>query len=358
MLTLRQQAILKAVVEHYIAAAQPVPSEVLVREHGLGVSSATVRNDMVELEAEGYLYQPHTSAGRLPSDRGYRYFIEHLMEEREISPSEQLTVRHQFHQIALVREQWLQLAANLLARAVPAAAIVSAPQSLQCGVKHFEVLQIQDQLGLLVLVLQDGTVKQQLLQLPGDTMQADLSEATSRLNALFHNATRTDIAAAKHAYTYVEQFVVSSLLELMGQIDTVAGTELFRDGLIQLLDQPEFAQSQRALPLVSELERPRMLRELVGALGASSGVTVLIGSEHSWDWLEGCSLVFANYGIEGDLSGVVGVVGPTRMRYFVAVPTVRFLASLLSELLAELVGGERTATFGAHSGGSGATVST
>src|SRR5919199_4793195 len=179
----RKERILKAIVEDYIRHATPVASEALVREHRLAVSSATVRNEMAELEAEGFIFQPHTSAGRIPSERGYRYFVQRLMQEQHLPRSEQLTIRHQFHQVALYRDQWLQLGVAVLARAVRAAAIVSAPQVVVCRLKHVEALQMQDRLGLLVLVLQDGTVKQQLVTLPEGAAQNDLSTASNRLNA-------------------------------------------------------------------------------------------------------------------------------------------------------------------------------
>src|SRR5918998_1852089 len=136
----RQARVLKAIVEDHIRHAGPVASEALVREHALGVSSATVRNEMSELESMGYIYQPHTSAGRIPSEKGYRYFVQRLMEEERIPRAEQLTIRHQFHQVALMREEWLQLGAAVLARVAHAAAIVSAPVVSASRIKHFEML--------------------------------------------------------------------------------------------------------------------------------------------------------------------------------------------------------------------------
>jgi heat-inducible transcriptional repressor len=330
----RKERILKAIVEDYIRTASAVASETLVREHGLGVSSATVRNEMAELEAEGYIYQPHTSAGRIPSELGYRYFVHRLMEEQQIPPSEQLTIRHQFHQVALYRDRWLQLAAAVLARAVRAAAIVSAPQVVACRLKHVEALQMQERLGLLVLVLQDGTVKQQLITLPAGIEQHDLSAASNRLNMLFRGKSRREIVAASRdePFSDHEAFVLDALLQLMEQIDARDAVDVYHAGLVELLEQPEFARVERARTIVEVLERPHTLRALLPTV-PEAGVRVLIGSDNRWDWMRECAIVLARYGATGDVSGVIGVLGPLRLPYAVAIPAVRYVSQLMTELL-------------------------
>jgi heat-inducible transcriptional repressor len=334
----RQERILRAIVEDYIRDAAPVASEALVREHGLQVSSATVRNEMVELEAEGYIYQPHTSAGRIPTERGYRYFVQRLMREQHLPRAEQLTIRHQFHQVALFREQWLQLGAAVLARAVRAGAIVSAPQVAECRVKHVEALHMQDRLGLLVLVLQDGTVKQQLVTVPDGTTQEPLSVASNHLNALFAGKSRREIltAEAPEPLSSAGEFVRAALLDLMAQIDVRDAVNVYHDGMMQLLDQPEFARRERARAIVEVLERPQALRELLPEVPEANVVQILIGSENRWDWMRECAVVLTRYGEAGALTGVVGVVGPLRLSYNVAVPAVRYVSTIMTELLTDL----------------------
>jgi heat-inducible transcriptional repressor len=339
----RKERILKAVVEDYIRNAAPVASEALVRGHRLRVSSATVRNEMAELEAEGYIYQPHTSAGRIPSERGYRYFVQRLMEEQHIPRSEQLTIRHQFHQVALEREQWLQLAAAVLSRSVHAAGIVSSPQTTVCHVKHFEALLMQEGMGLLVLVLQDGTVKQQLVSLPEVTTQEDLSRSTNRLNTLFRGMSRKEIATTPGEYNASEELVLRAVLGLMAQIDAREAITVYHDGLVELLYQPEFSNLERARAIVEVLERPQTLRDLLPGMPQSDGVQVLIGSDNRWDWMRECAFVLARYGAAGELTGVVGVLGPLRLSYGLAIPAVRNVARIMTELLAD-AGGRRPAT--------------
>jgi heat-inducible transcriptional repressor len=339
----RQERVLKAIVEDYIRTVSPVASEALVREYGLGVSSATVRNEMAELESAGYITQPHTSAGRIPSEKGYRYFVQRLMEEQRIPRSEQLTIRHQFHQVALAREQWLQLAAAVLSRSVHAAAIVSSPQTVECRVKHFEALSMQDGLGLLVLVLHDGTVKQQLMQLPEGTAQGDLSLAANRLNALFGSKSRREIATLDVELGATEDLLQRAVLVLMAQIDQREAINVYHDGIVALLDQPEFARAERARAIVEVLERPQTLRELFPTVPANDTIQILIGSENRWDWMKECAFVLARYGAAGDTTGVVGVIGPLRLSYAVAVPAVRYVSKIMTELLGE-TGSNRVTT--------------
>jgi heat-inducible transcriptional repressor len=341
ILSERKERILKAIVEEYIRHASPVASEALVREYQLGVSSATVRNEMAELEAEGYIYQPHTSAGRIPAERGYRYFVQRLVAEQHIPRSEQLTIRHQFHQVSLAREQWLQLAAAVLARSVRAAAIVSSPQTAQCRVKHFEALLMQDGLGLLVLVLEDGTVKQQLVSLPEGTTQEDLSKASNRLNGLFQGKSRREIATVEQEFSANEDVVQRAVLQLMAQIDARDAVSVYHDGLVALLDQPEFARIDRARAIVEVLERPQTLRELLPDVPADAGIQVLIGSENRWGWMRECAFVLTRYGAAGELAGVVGVLGPLRLAYDVAIPSVRYISQIMTELLGETTAGAR-----------------
>ena len=343
-LTERQARILRAVVEQYVRHAVPVSSETLVREHGLGVSSATVRNELAELEARGYICQPHTSAGRIPSDLGYRYFVERLMAERQLSRAERHTIRHQFHQVALVREQWLQLAAATLARGVQAAAIVTAPQASQARLKHVEAVHMQDSLGLVIVVLLDGTVKQQLVALPEGVTQSRLSIATARLNPFLTGRTRAEFEARLEAVdvpvSLDETFIVTQIANIVKQVDT-RESDVYHAGLVELLDKPEFARNDRARAIVELLERPQALRDLL--LPSIDGIPVdpvevgtvhvVIGRENRWDWMRECSVVMAHYGTAGDSFGFIGVLGPSRFPYAVAVPAVRFVARLMTEVL-------------------------
>ena len=183
-LTDRQQQILRLVVQEYIQSATPVSSK-SITAYNLGVGSATIRNEMSRLEEMGYLMQPHTSAGRVPTEAGYRYFVEKLMNQVELPTEEQRMISHQFHQARLELDQWLRLSAAVLAHTSHNASLITAPKSELCHVKYIELISIRDNVVLLILVLQGGTLKQQILNLDYPIDQDTLSPLTRQLNELW-----------------------------------------------------------------------------------------------------------------------------------------------------------------------------
>src|SRR5712691_10506124 len=182
----RKQEILRALVEEYIHNATPVASETLVRKYGLPFSSATVRHELAGLEEADLIHQPHTSAGRVPTDLGYRYFVEHLMQESALLLDEQRLIRHMFYQVQDQLDQWVRLTASVMARLLHSAAVMTPPRSSEGRLKHVEVLSVTDLSAHLVLVLEDGTVKQQRLLLETSINQEELSVSSARLNKLLH----------------------------------------------------------------------------------------------------------------------------------------------------------------------------
>ncbi len=332
-LTPRQQAILRLVVHSYVATAQPVSSKSLIGKGMLNVSSATVRNEMAALEEMGYLTHPHTSAGRVPTDKGYRYFVEHLLGDVELPNDEQNTIRHQFHQAKLEMSQWMQLASAVLARATRAAALVTAPRIETPRVRQLTLISTQAHLVLLVLVFQGGTVRQRMLMLREPMEQMALNQAAARLNTLYAGADAHTIETHPVELTDFESEVVDLMLELMRD-DAPAQSEVYRDGLTEVLQEPEFVNQEGARALVNALEQPEFLNS---ALGARVGtVQVVIGGEGRWRELSACSAVLARYGVEGFASGTLGVLGPTRMPYGRAISAVRYVADLMSDLVSDL----------------------
>src|SRR5579864_6271469 len=194
-LSQRKQEILRALVEEYIHSATPVASETLVRKYDLSFSSATVRHELAGLEEAHLIYQPHTSAGRVPTDLGYRYFVEHLMQESALSLDEQRLIRHQFYQVQDQLDQWVRLTASVMARLLHSAAVMTPPRASEGRLKHFEALSVTDLSAHLVLVLTDGTVKQQRLLLEAPIEQEELSDMAVHLNALFQDKSAAEVNA-------------------------------------------------------------------------------------------------------------------------------------------------------------------
>jgi heat-inducible transcriptional repressor len=348
-LSQRKQQILRALVEEYIHSATPIASETLVRKYGLNFSSATVRHELAGLEEAHLIYQPHTSAGRVPTDLGYRYFVEHLMQESALSLSEQRQIRHQFYQVQDQLDQWVRLTASVMARLLHSAAVMTSPRASEGRLKHFEVLSVTDLSAHLVLVLMDGTVRQQrlLLEIPID--QDELSASSARLNKLFQgkNADQMEVLLGQHELSIVERLIGTTIVRILEQHGDPLDDIFYREGVLNILEQPEYSRmgpeqerNERVRKVMEVLEQNRFLPALVSQLRDSDGVQIIIGGENEWDEMKDVSLVVARYGQEGKIGGLLGVIGPTRMQYGRAIAVVRYMAQVMNELLAEVYGFE------------------
>jgi heat-inducible transcriptional repressor len=340
-LTQRQEQILSIVAHEYIAMAVPVGSKTIVRRHGLSLSSATVRNELAFLEREGYLMQTHTSAGRIPTDKGYRYFVHRLMQETELPPSEQRMISHQFHQVQLDLAQWMKLAAAVLAQTARGASLVAAPRSPQAHFRHVELVPLSEVTALLILICQDGTIRQQVMPLPAPAAESELTQAANHLNELLDSGNAAEIPsgpAATATLSALERHVLGRIVDLLEQLDRRTEREIHRDGLLQVLRQPEFAEVEKFRQVVEVLERRSLFESIIAEALWANGVQVIIGGEGRWDDFEDYSLVLSPYGLRGEANGVVGVLGPTRMPYARAISAVRYVSRLLSNLVERMYG--------------------
>lgn len=337
-LTPRQQLILGLVVREYVSAAQPVASRT-IESLGLGVSSATIRNEMSALEEAGYLTHPHTSAGRIPTEQGYRYFVERLMRESHLAVEEQRLIRHQFHQVGVDLEQWMRLAASVLAHTAESAAVVTSPRTELSHLKHVELISIHETMALLIVVMEGGMVRQQMITLDEAMGQDTLSQVANRLNDLCVGASAQRVAACRYQVGAFEQQVLDIVVQVMKRVDDQSGVRLYRDGLINILHQPEFRGAESAQQVIRVMEDRTTLEGLLTEMLEVGGVQVIIGGEGRWHDLRECSLVVSPYGVSGAATGALGVMGPMRMPYSRAVSTVRYVAGLMSDLFRELYGG-------------------
>jgi len=333
MLTARRQKLLQVIIDEYVSTAQPVGSNALVEKYGLGVSSATIRNEMSHLEEEGYIAQPHTSAGRVPTDIGYRYYVEALMREEQVPPELQHTIRHQFHQAARELEEWARLAAAIMAARLNNAAVVTTPHSPQPKLRWLELVGVHDYLALLVVVLQEARVLQQTLALERPFSQEELTFVARRLNDLLAGKTAAQMKALALEASPVETAVVESAATMLKGVEETEAEPSFLEGMRDLLRQPEFTQGDRVLGLIENLEDRNLSRAIPIASDDGGAVRIIIGGEHPVDALRVCSVITAHYTGPAGLRGTLSIVGPTRMHYARAVSTVRYMSSLMAELL-------------------------
>lgn len=334
-LTLREETILSSIIRQYIAQALPVSSASILEECNLDVSSATVRNDVARLEEEGYIVRPHYASGSVPSDRGYRHYVSTL------SPSQlplevQFMINHLFHQVEDKLEEWLNLAATLLARQTKSVAVVTAPRPAAARFKHVELVSLQPQLALIVLVLEGAKVHQQLISLDEPRSQEELSQLASGLNKKLTKLSTTRVRTAAAKLGSIEKQVAQNVLRMMEADDQRTGQEIFLDGWQYLLSQPEFSHSARLAGLMNMVEEHK-LAELMNA-GQDSCVRVFIGRENQAEAIKECSLLISGYGLPDEPLGAMAVVGPTRMAYPHAISVLNYVASLISVLVAELYG--------------------
>ncbi len=337
MLNRRRDRILRIIVGEYISKGVPVSSEVVAKK-GLGVSPATVRNEMMELEEEGYIVQPHTSAGRIPTEKGYRRYIEYLMAYARLSEDEQFMIRHQFHQVERAVEEWTRLAAAILSGMVHNVALVTLPKPVEARLKHLELISLQELMVLLVLVLKEAKLRQQVLNLEENVSQERLSASARKLTSAYAGLTASEIAAKGLKLSPVEEQVMNIVSDVMRDEEGEEYEEPYIDGLRHMLRQPEFASSDKIAAIMEVLEQKSLLKSFLPRVLTGEGVRVVIGRENKENVMRDCSVILTRYGIPGEVGGAIGVMGPTRMEYQRAIPTVSFLSTVMSELVSELYG--------------------
>lgn len=334
-LTERQKLVLKLLVQEYVATGRPVGSKTLSNIFPVAVSSATIRNEMAALEDVGYVQQPHTSGGRVPTDQGYRYYVHRLMGKPELSSGDQVMIRHQFRQVEAQLDSFIDFAAAVLAETAGNVSIVTAPRSVIARLRHFELISLQPRLALMILVTQESAVRQMMLHLPVETDQALLSQVADTLVPVLRGLSGPEVESRSHGATGLPAYVLEQVAFGLKGLGAVEDTQVRHSGLENILGQPEFAgaEGQNVLEL---LRGTSLLSALLPQMRPADDVQVFIGEENPADALRRFGVVMATYGIDGEVTGILGVLGPTRMSYWRSISSVRYMARLMSDLMEEL----------------------
>lgn len=359
-LTKRQEYILGLIVREYVNSPTPISSKMLVDKYGLSFSTATVRNEMAVLEEFGLVSAPHTSAGRIPTEGGYRYFVQKLISDVELSPTEQRTIRHQFHQARHDVQQWLRLAASVLAHTSRSASVVTAPIVRAGKFKHLELISTYGRQVLMIVVLDRGDVRQQMLTLAEPVSQEVLSEVAARINTMCAGQASPQLRALAPSLPTLDQEMVDLAADLLERVDAHHET-IYTDGLVNILDptywlnQMEFSSAEEreeirraitnsdisgARQTLHLLEEQSLLEDVFDEALAPevTGVQVMIAGEGRWEELSHTSMVLARYGIQGQATGTLGVLGPTRLQYGRAISAVHYVAGLMSDMMIDVYG--------------------
>ncbi|MDD5590765.1 MAG: heat-inducible transcriptional repressor HrcA [Dehalococcoidales bacterium] len=339
MLSIRTETILKSIVGQYIVRAIPVASQSIVSDHELKVSPATIRNEMVNLEQEGYIKRQHHSAGSIPSDKGYRYYVESL-GEIELPLTEQRMISHLFHQVEGELEEWLKLTAKLIAQLAQNMAIVTRPRPVNCRFQYLEIVALQELLALVVLVLRGARIRQQLVTFDQAMSQSELSTIARKLNTEYSGLTCSQIQATEIELSPVEDQLTGCLVKMMQTECQQDYEEPYLDGLHLMINQPEFADSHRLRSLMELIDQRSILKSIIPEGLVNQGIRVIIGRENKAAEIQDYSVVISRYGLPNEATGAIGIIGPTRMPYARAISTISYLSSVLSSLAGELYGEE------------------
>jgi heat-inducible transcriptional repressor len=334
-LTRRQRDILRMVVFEYVQSGRAVGSRTIVERYGVPLSSATIRNEMAALEELGLLQVLHTSGGRVPTDAGYRYYVHNLMGAVELPAGDQIMIRHQFQQAADHLDGWVELAATVLASTSGNVSMVTAPRTAIPRLRHFELIQLQPTVALIVLVTFDSSVRQSMLHFAEETNQATLSALADQLVGEIRGSGAEDVEQRMVGTAGIRRSVLGHIAEILRGFESAEQIQIRHSGLEHMVGQPDVADPDLQL-MMGLLSTGGLMSALLPQIAATGDVQIFIGGDDLPSGLQRFGVVLSPYGVEDAMTGVLGVLGPTRMSYWRTVSTVRYMARLMSDLMADL----------------------
>lgn len=328
----RTGMILKIIVGEYISSGVAVSSDTIYRGYSLRASPATIRHEMAYLAEEGFIARPHTSAGGIPSDKGYRYYVEDLMNKAQITAEERAAIRRRFKQARQEPDEWARLAVSILTQRLQNIALATPLRAPLCHFRHLDIVSLEGLMILVVLVLREGKTKQRFLTLDHPLSQDALTASAARLSEAHRGKTASGIRASSLRLSPTEKTVTETIMRMMQAEDAHHHDQCYLDGWRYLMAQAGMIRTNRMLSLVEALERRSMLGTLLANLEGEAGIRITIGNENEDEALRECTVVMSNYGA-GEHRGAIGVIGPTRMPYGRVIPVVDYVSSLMSELV-------------------------
>ncbi len=336
-MTERSRKILEVIVDDYIASGEPVGSRAVTKRHNLDLSPATVRNVMSDLEELGFLASPHTSAGRIPTEKGYRYYVDCLLQLRELTPKEKRSIEASCPGINGL-DKLFQEAGKALSALSSHAGIVMAPRFTTTIYKQIEFVRLSRGKLLVVFVSESGLVQNKVIEADETLTQEDLVKITNYLNEMLSgmniSEVRAKISSEMKQERHLYDKLVGKALELSGAVlKEELGGQLFIEGASSFLDQPGIVDMGQMKRLFRAFEQKNTLIDLLDKSQQAAGVQIFIGSEHELAQIDGCSLVTANYQNVHGTIGTLGVIGPSRMAYSKVIPIVDYTARLISRML-------------------------
>lgn len=335
----RKRQVLLAIIQDYILTAEPVGSRTISKKYNIGVSPATIRNEMADLEEMGYIEQPHTSAGRIPSDMGYRYYVDFLMERFRLSKKEEELINRFYHRKIAELEEVVRASGELISKLTSYAAITLGPQFGSSIIKHIDLSTIDEERALLVVVTDTGLVEHRLLDVPGYISPQDLEMVSTVLKEKLRGLALKE--ATKRVFDeicdelQIQKAFLHNIFEFIEEVfQDGEDTDVYLDGTLNILKHPEFKNIEKVQSLLSLLHQKQIVKDLISG-PVPRGLTVKIGTENNYEGIQDCSLITATYSLNDQVVGAIGVLGPTRMHYSKAFSIVEYITEVLSEAIAK-----------------------
>jgi heat-inducible transcriptional repressor len=337
MLDERKCKILQAIVDDYISTAEPVGSRSIARKYGIGLSPATIRNEMADLEAMGYLEQPHTSAGRIPSPQGYRFYVDCLVNPPQLSEHDIAVITNWYEAKVKSVGEVFQETAKIISRMTHNVSLVLAPQATKSVFKYIQFLPLDERRAIIVVVTDTGFIENKVINLPEGMSLADLQQIATGINRRLSGISFDQIKTSD--FREIKQNILSdpamfeSALALLRQALMVGTSErVYLGGTTQLLNKPEFRDLEKIKGLMTMLEEERLLCDILH-MRDGDGVVVTIGKENKYSGIQDCSMVQATYRVDGQVIGTLAVLGPTRMEYGKIMGVLEFMHRHLGDIL-------------------------
>lgn len=336
MLNDRKKKILQLIIEDYISTAEPVGSRTIARKYNLGISPATIRNEMSDLEMLGYLEQPHTSAGRIPSAQAYRFYVDSLLEPGALTDNDMALINSWFRERRRSIDEIFQSTAKILSRMTQNVSMVLANKSDKAVFRYMKFLPLDNRHAILCIVTDDGNVDNCVVEIPLGMRPEELDYMAGRVSRLLEGKELAEISdtllGTVHTDIVEDKLLFTSLLNTINKMNRKHQQQrVFLGGTKQLLSQPEFRDMDRVRDLLGILEEEKVVRDLLLA-GEDSGLKITIGSENKFTGIQDCSMVQATYRLNGQVVGTMAVLGPTRMEYSKVISVMDYLHKYLKTI--------------------------
>lgn len=342
----RKRTILKSIIDNYIESAQPVGSRTIARKHELGLGSATIRNEMADLEELGYITQPHTSAGRIPSDKGYRFYVDNLMQVQSLAQDEMIRIRKAMDERIEEINRLFRKASIIISNITGYTSVVVSPQLSRTRIKSIQLLKIDEKSILVVVVAGGGIVKNKLIshnQVVEDAHLAKLNQAANLFLADKSIGQLTmPVAVDLQREINMPAEVILAILESVDEcIKKIETTDIYLEGITNILNYPEFSDLIKAREILDLLNEEEIITGLVRSVTKDKQFDFKIGSENQIDEMKDLSIITTVYGREGKDVGTIGVIGPTRMAYSKVVSSIKYIRELLNKEIIRLFGDDQ-----------------